>query len=130
LGGKRFLSFSYTKITLYSSAKDKQGLAGAYDPGSGILLISRERFDRIYAKRYPERLMGEGLLVGLTSIGGRAESNKFAVIPLYFLTLDNVCLTVWAEVHIVDKLAVGLLIGNDVIYLNKIALRFTCVSTS
>ena len=70
--------------------------------------------------------MPDGQSVHLEGIGNGPTTNEFVILPIKLQGLKGQPVQIYGEVHMVDTLRCGILIGNNILQLWKMEICWAC----
>ena len=74
--------------------------------------------------------MSDGQSVRLEGIGNGPTTNEFVMLPITLHGLNDQKVQLHGEVHVVDTLRCGILIGNNILKPSKMEIRWACAEAS
>ena len=74
--------------------------------------------------------MSDGQSVRLEGIGNGPTTNEFVMLPITLHSLNDQKVQLHGEVHVVDTLRCGILIGNNILKPSKMEIRWACAEAS
>lgn len=126
-GGHSFRDYTFTKVQVRNHPYGN-AVSACFDMGSPISCIDRQLAETYFRKVNMRRMKGDG--VKLNGIGdGKTSTTDYKILPLYMRTLNHKVIAVVDEFHVMEYLACGILVGNDVIRPNRMETRFACEET-
>src|SRR5438477_12912525 len=74
--------------------------------------------------------MSDGQSVRLERIGNGLTTNEFVMLPITLHSLNDQKVQLHGEVHVVDTLRCGILIGNNILKPSKMEICWACAEAS
>lgn len=126
-GGAAFRKYGYTKMWMRGTP-DGEAVKGCLDGGSPLSCISRQCLERLYPAAAIRQMKGKG--VKIKGVGnGQDSTSEYVVIPIFLRTIKGGWVWIVGEVHVVNSLACGMLLGNNLIRANRLETRFASAKT-
>ena len=72
----------------------------------------------------------DGQSVRLKGIGNGPTTNEFIMLPIILYGLNDQKVRLHGEVHVVDTLCCGVLIGNNILRLSKMEIYWACTEAN
>jgi len=120
---------AFTNTRAYLWPPNEKPIEFCIDSGSSISLIDRSVLLRHFPSIHP-RYMSDGQSVHLEGIGNGSTTNEFVMLPITLHGLNDQKVQLHGEVHVVDTLRCGILIGNNILKPSKMEICWACAEAS
>ena len=125
--GTGYRAFTNTRAYLWPPSE--KPIKFCIDSGSSISLIDCLVLLQHFPSIHPH-YMPDGQSVHLEGIGNRLTTNEFIILPITLHGLNDQKVRLHGEVHVVDTLCCGILIGNNILRPSKMEIRWACAEAN
>ena len=116
---------NFTNARAYLWPPNKGLIEFCIDSGASISLIDRSTLQRHFPAIYIHH-MPDGQSVHLEGIGNGPITNEFVILPIELHGLNDQTVQLHGEVHVIDTLRCGILIGNNILRPSRMEIRWAC----